>query len=284
MSNLPSSHRESKKHLKTESSGVLPESYGDTKIVVLPRDPFWIYAYWEVSEKTTSSLSKKLSKDIYEKSRWILRVYDVTDINFNGKNAHRSFDIPISLTTGSWYINCGQPNRVWCVDLGLLSPEGRFILVARSNIVPTPRYGVSPITDEKWGILKDEFEKLLHLSGVTSVGKGSFDVARLMKEKWEELLSMPSSGVVSSLAPQKLPVSKKKDFWLKAETELIVYGSTEKDARLKIQEKSYPIRPDGSFSIRMALPDGTLNIPIEATSKDGSMKRKITFEITRTKK
>jgi hypothetical protein len=35
----------------TESAGKsgLPKNYGETKIVILPRDPIWFYAYWEVT-------------------------------------------------------------------------------------------------------------------------------------------------------------------------------------------------------------------------------------------
>ncbi len=280
MSKIPTSFKGVIKKAEQESPEGLPKTYNDTKIVILPRDPLWIYAYWEVSGDTISKLTVQLSKNVYEKSRWTLRVYDVTDVLFNGKNAHRSFDIAISLDSGSWYINCGQSNRVWCIDLGLVTPDGKFIVVARSAAIPTPRYGISPIIDEKWGILKAEFEKILELSGEKRIGKSSFDVATLMKEKWEEIISMPSSGMVGSLRGHKA-IKGKKDFWLKADTELIVYGSTERDARLKIQGKPVTLKSDGSFSIRMSLPDGNFNIPIEAVSKDGSMKRKISFKVSR---
>ncbi len=283
MTKIPSSLRKRVKHEPQKTEG-LPRSYGDTKIVAIPRDPFWIYAYWEISEKTISKLIKQLSKGVYAKARWIMRVYDITDVEFNGKNANRSFDVLISLSTGSWYVNCQSPNRVWCIDIGVVTPDGKFIAVARSNPVYTPRYGISPITDEKWGLLKEEFERILYLSGVDKIGRSSFDVARLMKEKWEELinLNLPSSGVAASLGrPLK---GKMKSFWLKAATELIVYGSTEKDAELKIQGVSVRLKSDGSFSVRMALPDGKINIPIEAVSKDKTMKKSVAILVTRTSK
>ena len=34
----------------------LPKTYGDTKIVILPRDPLWFYAYWEVATETYAKL------------------------------------------------------------------------------------------------------------------------------------------------------------------------------------------------------------------------------------
>ncbi|MFB3789606.1 MAG: hypothetical protein ACE15F_24895 [bacterium] len=73
-------------------------------------------------------------------------------------------------------------------------------------------------------------------------------------------------------------------FWLKADTELIVYGATEPDAKLTVQGQQITLRPDGSFTLRFYLPDGEQEYPIEATSADGTMKKKITFVVTRNSK
>jgi hypothetical protein len=77
------------------------------------------------------------------------------------------------------------------------------------------------------------------------------------------------------------PGEKPKGFWLKADTELIVYGATEPDARLTVQGKPVALRPDGSFSLRFYLPDGKQEYPIHAVSNDGTMEREITFVVNR---
>jgi hypothetical protein len=261
----------------------LPASYGDTKIVLLPRDPWWCFAYWEIGEQTKQEL-----RSIYgENVKYVIRVYDVTNVvNFNGKNANKYFDIEINPAANNWYINVGEPNRSWCVDLGLITPDGKFVVITRSNIVTMPRYGVSPLTDEQWAVLQREFERLLELSGVSMIGKGSFDIAKLMRERWEELLAisqMPqfiSSGFVSSFAKRELE-QKQKEFYLKADTELIVYGETLPDAKLYINGDEYKLSPDGRFSLRMSLPDGEKVIPIKAVSSDGTMQKQIIFVVIR---
>jgi hypothetical protein len=263
----------------------LPKNYGDTRIAILPRDPIWFYAYWEISGEAYEDLRRKLGDQKFEASRWALRVYDVTDIAFNGDNANRFFDIFIDPRSDNWYVNVGEVNRNWCVDIGITTPDGKFIAVARSNILAMPRQGVSPITDEQWAILQQEFERLLRLSGVDRIGKGSFDIAKLMRERWEEIvsLSLPTSpGGASSWqrGPGK-EEAKPKGFWLKADTEIIVYGATEPDAKLTVQGQPVTLRPDGSFSLRFYLPDGDQDYPIEATSADGTMKRQITFLVRR---
>jgi len=261
----------------------LPRGYGDTKVVVLPRDPMWFYAYWEVALSAYAELKKKIGDDELGKSRWTLRVYDITDKNFNGNNANRHFDISINPNADNWYVNVGEVNRVWVVDLGIITPDGRFIAIARSNVLGLPMHGVSSITDEQWAILEQEFVKLLKLSGVDQIGRSSFDIVKLMKERWEEILSasLPSSPGGASSWQGGGKESKQKAFWLKADTELIVYGATEPDATLTVQQQEVKLRPDGSFSLRFYLPDGDQEYPIEAVSSDGTMRRKITFLVKR---
>jgi hypothetical protein len=261
----------------------LPTSYGDTKIVLLPRVPWWCFAYWEIGEQTKQEI-----KSLYgEKIKYIIRVYDVTNVvNFDGRNANKYFDIEINLGINSWYINLQEANRSWCVDLGVITPDGRFVVITRSNIVIMPRFGVSALTDEQWAVLQREFERLLELSGVSMIGKGSFDIAKLMRERWEELLAisqMPqfiSSGFISSFAKRELE-QKQKEFYLKADTELIVYGETLPDAKLYINGDEFKLSPDGRFSLRMSLPDGEKVIPIKAVSSDGTMQKQIVFVVIR---
>lgn len=270
----------------------LPKHYNDTKVVILPRDPNFLYVYWEVSSSTIGELSTKLCKDNFTQCRWVLRVYDVTDINFDGTNANKHFDVFVGNESDSWYVNVLETNRVWCVDLGLLAPNGSFVLVTRSNVIATPRKGVSVITDEHWGLLRREFEKIFELSGIeniANIGKTSLDVSKLMRERWEEILAFnaPSSLGISSLSSSALAVRnnllsrKEKDFWLKADTEIIVYGATEPDASLSFNKEKLALKPDGTFSLRFFLPNGSQEYAIEALSNDGTMKKRIVFTVTK---
>lgn len=261
----------------------LPRGYGDTKITILPRDPFWFYAYWEISPHAYTELKKKVGEETLNASRWVLRTYDITGIEFNGENAHRFFDITVN-DADNWYVNVTDQNRIWVADLGIVTQDGQFVPVARSNVLGLPRMGVSPVTDEQWAILQREFERLLKLSGVDKIGRSSFDLSKLMRERWEEIvsLSLPTSpGGASSWRGITQEEVKPKGFWLKADTELIVYGATEPDAKLTLQGEQVTLRPDGSFSLRFYLPDGQQEYLIEAVSKDGTMKKQITFIVNR---
>ena len=55
--------------------------------------------------------------------------------------------------------------------------------------------------------------------------------------------------------------------------ELIIYGATEPDAAVTVGGRKIRLRPDGTFSYRFALPDGTFELPAIATSAAGDDSR-----------
>jgi hypothetical protein len=88
-----------------------------------------------------------------------------------------------------------------------------------------------------------------------------------------------SPGIASMASPVKRQVAK--GFWLEVNCELIVYGATEPDAKVTIQNKDIPLRRDGTFTLRFALPNGKQVIPVKAISKDKSDERIITPVVNR---
>ncbi len=64
-------------------------------------------------------------------------------------------------------------------------------------------------------------------------------------------------------------------------TELVVYGSTELGAAVTLQGTPVTLRPDGTFSVRIQLPDGEQELRAVAVSRDGKVERTITPVVTR---
>ena len=131
--------------------------------------------------------------------------------------------------------------------------------------------------DAEWMIPEDEYWKMFGLSGGFGVGKGSLEVREMLKKRLEEQVT---SGAISSSASfYRKPAAR--TFWMVVTTELIVYGATEPDAKVTVQGKEIALKPDGTFSLRFALPDGKQVIPVEASSSDGIDHLKITPIVTR---
>jgi hypothetical protein len=165
----------------------LPREYGENKIVIMARDPNWAFAYWEMTHETLETARKKTG----EGANLTLRVYDVTGIDFNGENALSSFDIGVYERVGDWYIELRKPDRSFCVDVGLLNPEGSFITIARSNVITTPRDKVSEITDERFMIMEEEFQRVFALSGGYGVGLSSPELQEIIKKRFAAEIFSP---------------------------------------------------------------------------------------------
>lgn len=128
-----------------------PCNYGNDRLVLMVKDPNWLYAYWEISPAKKEDFCKQYGSLAWLSAPLLLRVFDITGIDFNGENACSYLDIQIMEETGNWYINIGQPNRNFILDLGKRLPDGRFITLLRSNMVMTPRSCMSDqMDDEEW--------------------------------------------------------------------------------------------------------------------------------------
>jgi hypothetical protein len=167
-------------------------------VVILPKASVWIFTYWEFSFGKFGELSRQYNGD-FDSSAFIIRVYDVTGIGFNGCNAHKYFDIYANYDALSWYINVGDYNRSWVVEVGFVLKNGNFVPVARSNFLTMPAYGVSDIANKLRGTLKFDFKNLLK----KNIGSSNITVKN-MKEILEVAeLSSSESFASSSLLPKK---------------------------------------------------------------------------------
>ncbi len=77
---------------------------------------------------------------------------------------------------------------------------------------------------------------------------------------------LPSSGQVA-LGPGES--AGPRGFWFEVNAELIVYGRTERDARVTVAGREVALREDGSFAFRFVLPDGEHPLPVVAVSASG---------------
>lgn len=257
----------------------LPYQYDQDKIILQVRDPWWVHAYWEIRQATLERLKGELGDGFYRAKR-MLRVYDVSHIIFNGSNAHRFFDIQINEQANNWYIETAGAGRSWCVDLGLLLPDDRFITIIRSNTITTPIEGPSWITDEEWMIPDDMFARLYGMG--FGLGQSS-PVGKAWQERVKRVLfsgALASPGIASMASPVK-KIPRQRQFWLWVDCELIVYGATEPDAKVTVQGKPINLRQDGTFTLRFALADSKQVIPVKAVSSDKVEERTITPIVTR---
>jgi hypothetical protein len=175
----------------------LTHEYGSERMALMARDPYMAFSYWELPQARLEKEKAWFGWD----SKLCVRVYDVTGVLFDGSNATAYFDQEVYDRVGSWYFEFGRPMHSFCADLGLLSPNGRFLTMIRSNAVTMPRDGVSDVLDEEWMLVDEEFMKLYGGAGATSGGFSSQQVQELMSQR--RMLKITSPGLFSKPKAKK---------------------------------------------------------------------------------
>lgn len=120
----------------------VPWSYGDTRLVLMVRDPYWLFTYWEITGDAHRAAADMVGREKWFTARPVIRVYDVS--------AGSHYDVGVDEEARNWYLNVSQPDRTWYIELGRLTEDGRFVMLARSNSVHTPRDGPSKVIDPRW--------------------------------------------------------------------------------------------------------------------------------------
>ncbi len=134
---------------------VLPDTYGETRIVLMLRDPSWAFAYWDLSEEHLAAVVSRRA------SALTLRVHEPSEAGADGK---RFFDIPLRSGDRKWYVNLPRTGRRYFAELVLSSASGEEPL-CRSNPVESPE---STIEDLSAGTELD-YIGILSVAGIQDI-------------------------------------------------------------------------------------------------------------------
>jgi hypothetical protein len=116
----------------------VPDSYHKDMLHAMVRDANTLFVYWEISNRRKWLVSRHFRCD-WSVMPKILRLYDTTELYFNGSNANDSIDIETTPEATNWYIHGVHGNATYIVDFGTRNINGQFIPLLRSNVVMTPR-------------------------------------------------------------------------------------------------------------------------------------------------
>ena len=110
----------------------LPEGYGESRIVLLPRDPQWGYTYWDISNEHKSEARQQGGQNL------VLRLCDVTDIEVDRQSPHTMQQFDCDEMARDWYLAIPVSDRDYLVEIGYLTADGRWLMLARSTPVRIP--------------------------------------------------------------------------------------------------------------------------------------------------
>ena len=136
--------------------------------------------------------------------------------------------------------------------------------------------------DENWADVAKDFDRIFAMSGGYVEQESHGD----LKEIFEEHLHRPMGDPMATQFGRGAGSfgSHRREFSLQVETELIVHGVAQPDARVTLRGEPVPLRPDGTFAVRFNLPDRRHVLPVVASSYDGVEQRTIVLAVDRNTK
>lgn len=298
--------------------GDLPGGYGESRIVLMPRDPEWAYVYWDIPGSHKEEMRRQGGV------RLAIRFYDVTDIDINSVAPHSLQQYECDEMAREWFLPIPVSDRDYVAEIGYVAADGRWLLMARSAPIHIP-----PVYPSDW--IEDHFvtvnfdddlrgktimtlvppsQKAL---GVDAEGNPIYDeifakaqsmeAQRIAGSLFGSMHQVPEESVSSFVFPSgagmwalptasginmsgagfsaSAPPVRPRKFWLIADAELIVYGATEPDATVTIGSRKIDLNPDGTFRFQMSFQDGLIDYPIKAVAVDGEQTRSIQMKFTR---
>ena len=297
--------------------GELPGGYGESRVVLLPRDPQWAYCYWDIPNEHKEELRRQGGQQL------ALRIYDVTDINLGQQSPHNIQEYLCDELAREWYLPIPVSDRDYVVDIGYRCADGRWLSLARSAPVRIP-----PVYPSDW--IEDNFitvnweqdlrgktvftlvppsKKQAGTVGSNEIYEQIFDMTksveamRVAGSLFGSMQQVPEQAVSSYVFPSGVgmwalptvsglnmsgvgfsasaPPVRPRKFWLIADAELIVYGATEPDATVTIGGRPIKLNPDGTFRFQMSFQDGVIDYPIVAVAADGEQTRSVHMNFER---
>lgn len=247
------------------------------RIILMVRDSFWLQATWEITRASVARAKSSLAER-WHTAKPVLRVTEVEDVaNSIAETVQR--DIPVHGGVNTWYIDVQEPPTQFRVAIGYVTSDDQFHSICRSNIVETPTPGECERLDEHWHDIADDYERIYSLSGGYETNSGD------LKEVFEERLcrAMPKRGSQGqTIAQPSLLRQSKLPF--EVDAELIVFGKTASGSSVSLGGRPVKLQADGSFTVRMKLPNKRQVLPVTAESRDGLRQRTTVIAVERNTK
>lgn len=245
------------------------------RLVVMVRDPYWLHVYWELTPRSVERAQTSLGQK-WHAAQPVLRLYRVVEEG-DGKLER---EIQIHGGVSNWYVDVKDPPSTYRLEIGY-SAYGEFYCLARSNSVTTPPAGSAETVDSNWRDVAENVDRIFAMSGGYSPHGTSLELQELLEERLHRRLGRPTqtrfgSGAASSNGDCELRFA--------IDAELVVYGATSPDAHVTIKGEPVTLAPDGTFAVRLNLPDRRQVIPVVANSADGVEQKTIILGVERNTK
>ncbi|NBW96506.1 MAG: DUF4912 domain-containing protein [Planctomycetia bacterium] len=269
------------KNLATPPEGGKPSRAARDRMVVMVRGPHWLHAFWEVTPRSIARAEAALGPE-WHAARPVLRLLQLE----NGLQASPSErvirTIPIHGGVKNWFIDIREPIRCR-VEVGYATAGGRFHGLARSNAVTTPAGLQADTLDAHWADIAADCEKIYAMSGGFSPENNSTELQELFEERLRRPMGPPAARAATQ-GDGDGEEDRVSDFQLEVDAEMIVYGATQPGSYVTLQGEPVKVQPDGTFRVRVDLPNKRQVLPIIASTADGVERQTVVLAVERNTK
>ena len=192
-------------------------------------------------------------------------------------------EIPVHGGVKNWYIDVKDSPNSYRVELGYRASTGRFFVLSRSNVVTTPQPGSMDAIDENWADIAEDYERIYALSGGYEISTAGGDLQDLFEEQLRRPMGNPLVSQHSAEGNEPI-LRRDRGFDFQVDAEMIIFGTASVGSHVALSGEPLRLRPDGTFTVRMSMPDRRQLLPIVASSRDGSQQRTIVLAIERNTK
>lgn len=261
------------KNLAAPSSAAASAATVD-RLVVMVRDPYWLHACWELSQRSIDRAQAALGRH-WHGARPVLRVLRLGDDGVGELER----DIAIHGGVRNWYIDVQNPPGQYRMEIGYAAESGEFYCLARSNTVSTPAANGAEAVDGNWADVAENADRIFAMSG----GYSPHGVSRELRELMEERLQRPLGNPMQTRYGNGA-ASGHQEMQFAVDADVIVYGAASRHSHVTMQGEPVPLREDGTFAVRLPMPDRRQVIPVVASSADGGEQRTIILAVERNTK
>ncbi len=257
------------------------EEYEKDRVIVMVRDAYWLHAYWEITRQSVSRARAALGQH-WHGAIPVLRLYEMANDSTTNSERKVVRDVQIHGGVNNWYLDVDNPPMGFQVDIGYLTEDGNFLGLSRSNVVVTPQSGSASSGDGNWDGVAEDFDRIYALSGGYDQNGGKSDLKALFEERLRRPMGSPMVTRFG-MGAQSLNRTRHQ-IPFNVDAELIVHGVTDPRAHVTLKGEPVRIESDGTFSVRLNLPDRRQVLPVVASSADGVEQQTIVLAVERNTK
>jgi hypothetical protein len=266
----------------------LPEAYGDGRVVLMTRDPQWLYCFWDLTDEQTRRL-------------WAGPAPSLRLLERAGQGGQEIQRVKLPHGARSWYLRVEPAGKDYLCQLGQARADGGFEVLATSNPSSTPPAGMGPAEPERpvapppaparpaarakdtapAGTAPPERFLAASAAGGLDAPASAENLAGLRRRLESGLASELLHSAVHAAGSPRRAAGPEADYWLWVDAEVIIYGGTVPGSRVSLGGEPITLDPSGRFVARFAFPDGLLPFPVEGVSPDGRFSRKVQIDTQR---